>query len=173
MAPIRVSSHLPVVDPGAIRDGMPRPILLRRIQEPVSIAMSELDQTPVAQDRSLVYPQPINVGVRVRVARSQRGDPVRVGDHAVARLDVGPVELQGYPVRRADLHDVAVEPDRARGVARMGGGAVGAELDEQGAGVAATLPRRALGRPQRPRLLLALAGGAVRGTTPHVEHYRA
>ena len=82
---------------------MPRPVLLGRIQEPVRVAVSELDETAVRQYGGLVYPLSVDVGVGVGVARCQRRDAVRVRYNTVPGLYVGTVQLQGNAVRGTDL----------------------------------------------------------------------
>lgn len=78
---------------------MPAPSFLTRIQELIGVAVSEFDEVAMLHDGGLVDPLAVYVSVGIGVARRQGRQSVRVGDHAVARLDVRPVQLQRYPVR--------------------------------------------------------------------------
>lgn len=60
--------------------------------------MAEFDEAAVGQDGRLVDPLAVDVGVGVRVAWSERRDPVGVGDDAMTRLDMGAVQLKGDAV---------------------------------------------------------------------------
>lgn len=82
---------------------MPRPVLLGRVQEPVRVTVSELDEAAVRQYGGLVYSLSVDVGVGVGVAWRQRRDAVRARYDAVPRLYVGTVQLQGNAVRGTNL----------------------------------------------------------------------
>lgn len=86
---------LPFINPRIvdIGQGMSGPFFLCRIQEPVRVAVAELDEAAMGKDGRLVYPLAVDICMGVRMTWRQRRHPFGVGDDAVTGLNVGAVEL--------------------------------------------------------------------------------